>query len=169
MLLADRHLGTILPSKPKFVYKRAPIIRHTMVKKIVDPPKTVLLSFVNQSGFFPCRLSYACSRLLWVGIIKKETRSNFNTTGKQYKIKDCITCNAEGVIYCIKCPCGIQYIGQAKRMMAKRSKEHFYNIAIGYPKHPLSKHYWEIHNKMLKALYSGRWKNTKNTGGDPIK
>lgn len=35
---ADRHLGAILPERPKFMYRRAPTLRDRIAKNVLDPP-----------------------------------------------------------------------------------------------------------------------------------
>lgn len=39
LLKADRQLSTILPDKPRFIYRRAPTLREWVVKNVSDPPK----------------------------------------------------------------------------------------------------------------------------------
>ena len=62
-----------------------------------------------------------------------------NTSGKitctatlaQHEAKTNITCNSSNLIYCITCrKCKKQYVGQTKRTLMKRFREHFYNIKI---------------------------------------
>ena len=62
-----------------------------------------------------------------------------NTSGKiictatlvEHESKTNITCNSSNLIYCITCKkCNRQYVGQTKRTIMKRFKEHFYNVKI---------------------------------------
>lgn len=39
IIKTDRHLGTILSNQPKFVYRRAPTLRHRLAKNVLDSPK----------------------------------------------------------------------------------------------------------------------------------
>lgn len=61
MLQADKHLHTILPNKPKFVYKKAPTIQDNLVKSVIDSPKKSFTFFTGKC-FYPCKKCYACTR-----------------------------------------------------------------------------------------------------------
>ena len=53
------------------------------------------------------------------------------STLAQHETKTNITCNSSNLIYCITCKkCKKQYVGQTKRTLMQRFKEHFYNIKI---------------------------------------
>lgn len=53
LLKADKHLNTILPDRPYFVYRKAPTLRDKIAKNIMDPPKrSNELSFFQGKGFF---------------------------------------------------------------------------------------------------------------------
>lgn len=51
ILQTDKHLQSILPNRPRYIYKRAPIIQNQVVKSVVDPP---------QKGFYPHKRCFAC-------------------------------------------------------------------------------------------------------------
>ncbi|OCT90057.1 hypothetical protein XELAEV_18018672mg [Xenopus laevis] len=50
------------------------------------------------------------------------------TKGNNIQLKDYATCNTEGAIYMLKCPCGQVYVGQTARQIKARIKEHSGNI-----------------------------------------
>lgn len=55
IIKADRHLGTILPEKPKFTYHRAPTLRDIIAKNVLDPPAQKAF---NGKGLYPCKTCY---------------------------------------------------------------------------------------------------------------
>lgn len=67
-----------------------------------------------------------------------------------------ITCSTEGVVYLLQCPCGLQYVGRTKRSLSVRLNEHVTNILTGFLKHPVSRHYLEVHNRNpAKTIFLG--------------
>lgn len=67
-----------------------------------------------------------------------------------------ITCTSEGVVYLIQCPCGLQYVGRTKRAPKVRLTEHINNIRRGFDKHPVSRHFDEVHSRdPSNTLYVG--------------
>ena len=60
--------------------------------------------------------------------ILKSDRTLFNHNRK-YNTKNAITCNRSNVIYCIECTqCQKKYVGQTKRKIKDRMREHMYNV-----------------------------------------
>lgn len=102
ILTTDKHLKEILPSNPKFTYRRAPTLRDKIARNVVDPPKTPDFTFFSGKGFFPCRQCYACVRTKKLNT-KKDTFLA-TVTGREYKIRECIICHTEGVVYALQCP-----------------------------------------------------------------
>lgn len=52
LLLADHQLCSILPEKPKFVYRKAPTLRDIIVKNVLDPLKISQgFTFFSKKGF----------------------------------------------------------------------------------------------------------------------
>lgn len=98
------------------------------------------------SGFDNCGKCKACVES---GILKrKRIKKNLSASnGKTiYKLGDFSTCNTEGVVYMIECPCGKRYIGRTCRKVKTRIREHWQNIRLGVMTHNLSNHYKEKHN-----------------------
>lgn len=147
---ADRHLGTLLPEKPRFTYRRAPTLRDLVAKNVLDPPPRRNFSFFDGKGFYPCKTCYTCRHTNEA----KKKKCNFKSTvtNREYQIKEFISCRTEGVVYLLECPCQIQYVGRTKRELWKRLREHTQNIKKGYPKHSLSKHYDQYHNRDPSSL-----------------
>lgn len=123
---ADRHLGTILPEKSRFTYRRAPTLRDRIAKDVLDPPSQNKCSFFDGKGFYPCKTCYICRHT-------KETKKkkiNFKSTVTSREYEIFISCRTEGVVYLLECPCQIQYVGRFKRELWKRLREHTQNIKM---------------------------------------
>lgn len=120
ILLLDKKLSTILPPRPQFIYKKAPSYEDLVVKKVLDPP-TKPQSFWDRNGFFACRRCKACRE------VSRPIRGLDNFTAsnnQQFDIKQFITCNTTFVVYVLRCPCGLFYVGRTKRML---------RVQIAYP------------------------------------
>ncbi|OCT97473.1 hypothetical protein XELAEV_18009697mg [Xenopus laevis] len=95
---------------------------------------------------------------------------NHPTKGTPIKIIDFFTCKTKTVVYMLKCPCGMAYIGQTIRSVKERIKEnrnnirnykanaatdtsvsrHFYNHG-----HNLSQFRWLVLEKIVLAKRGG--------------
>ncbi|OCT67303.1 hypothetical protein XELAEV_18038589mg [Xenopus laevis] len=56
-------------------------------------------------------------------ILQGDCRDNFDHP-KNVKLKDYAVCDSKGVIYMLKCLCGLIYVGQTIRSIKTRIKEH---------------------------------------------
>ena len=132
-----------MPSKPRFLYRRAKRIRDTIVRNVPDPPKKIS-TFLDQKGFFRCGRCKPCR------IVKgprKTTEFKSNITNEQYKINKLITCSSTHVTYVLECECGLQYVGRTTRKLSIRLGEHIRNIKKGFKYHSVSMHFREKHNR----------------------
>ena len=65
-----------------------------------------------------------------------------NVTGKQYNTRSNVTCKSNNIIYCLSCrTCGKQYVGQTKRKLVERLREHFRNINNNSTNHIVGRHF----------------------------
>ncbi len=62
-------------------------------------------------------------------------------TGKRYQVRGTITCNTKNVIYMIKCPCGLCYIGKTNRGLKTRISEHKSAVRNKNQKSPIARHF----------------------------
>ena len=77
-----------------------------------------------------------CARLNTSGTISS------NVTHKQYNTRSVVTCSSNNLVYCISClVCGKQYVGQTKRQLRDRLREHFHNINYNSPIHIVGRHF----------------------------
>lgn len=99
-------------------------------------------------GYFPCNNCRICRE----SKTKKTNKFKSNVTGKEYEIKNFISCHTKGVIYLLTCECGQQYVGRTIRTGCKRVGEHLTNIRKGFLDHSLSKHFSIQHHRNPKNL-----------------
>ena len=65
----------------------------------------------------------------YCNMLDKDGQIKNHITGRQHVTKHNVTCNSSNLIYCIECKkCNIQYVGQTKRKIKERLREHMYNI-----------------------------------------
>lgn len=133
-------IGEQVSSKPQIIFRRAPNIRDLVTSSYIKTNKKKCALTV---GFYNCGKCRACTDSGTLGRkrIKKEFVLPDGLTS--YKLKDFSTCNTEGVIYIIECPCGKRYIGRTCRKLKTRIREHWRNIRLGILTHNLSTHYKE--------------------------
>lgn len=137
-------LGPSLPERPQVIYRGVPPLRLQVAPNVLDAPNRVPF-FQNSKGFFPCRKCKVCR--INGDKNRKICQFKSNSTTKVNDIDTFITCTSKNVVYLLTCPCGLQYVGRTMRAMNVRIKEHIKNIKKGFPKHMVSRHYLECHNR----------------------
>ena len=149
ILCLDKTLKPVLPANPKFIYRKAPNFGDKVVKKVLDQPAKPA-SFWEQKGFFACRRCKSCKS------VSEPVRgiTNFRSTvnNREFNIEEFITCNITHVVYVLKCPCGLMYVGRTKRQLKVRIGEHVKNIRLGYKDHNVSLHFKTHHNQDPSGL-----------------
>ncbi|CAJ0966626.1 unnamed protein product, partial [Ranitomeya imitator] len=111
-------LGKAYPNIPEF--KDTPII-NLLVRADIgsDKPNYTQRTFATQKqGTFPCLHCLQCSN-----ITKGETFSH-PRSGKLFSINGFFTCNSSYVVYLIKCPCGLGYVGETTQHIRDRISHH---------------------------------------------
>lgn len=100
------------------VYKRPPNLRNMLVRADLPPPAPTHFLSTVPSGNYPCGHCQQCH------FTHKTKQFNHPHTGKKYNIKGIISCSTTNVIYMLKCPCGLAYIGKTTRSLKTRIAEH---------------------------------------------
>ncbi|CAJ0927188.1 unnamed protein product [Ranitomeya imitator] len=139
-------LRTAHPHIPEFqehflpCYKRPSNIRDSLVKADLGTNIDKTQRFLNQPryGTFPCLHCNQCN-----SVIKGESFHHPHS-GKRYKIKGYFTCDSSFVIYAIKCPCGLLYIGETTQPIRSRISKHkstirCQNLLLPLPSHFIAK------------------------------
>lgn len=81
-------------------------------------PRQRLLHTTKKTGTYPCLCCAQCTN-----VIKGETFYHPHT-GRAFKINGYHTCESRNVIYSIKCPCGLLYIGETSQQIKSRISKH---------------------------------------------
>ena len=99
--------------------------------------------------------NYRCGRCTQCNFTQKTNTFTHPRTGKVFNIKGIITCNTNNVIYMLKCPCGLAYIGKTTRPLKTRISEHRSNIRNHDPKSPVAVHFTQHGHSVSTLRYSG--------------
>lgn len=119
ILRGDRVLDSLLPPKLKIMYRKAPTLRHKIARNITEP------TFRESKGFYPCSKCRMCQTL---SVPQKVGEFKSWMTGKEFHIREFITCTMSYVTYLLQCPCGLKYVGRTTRQLKVRITEHLNNI-----------------------------------------
>lgn len=63
-----------------------------------------------------------------------------------------ICCSIQFVVYGLRCPCGLYFIGQTVRMLRTRFGEHRHFIEHKHDKHSIPRHFVQVHNGSTEGL-----------------
>ncbi|KAM8952235.1 LOW QUALITY PROTEIN: uncharacterized protein RCH25_043022 [Pelodytes ibericus] len=146
ILQADSNLPVSLHNPPLFSYARSHNLRDSLVSADVGSKKPNSRFLADPKfGTFPC-LSNQCN-----SVIKGHSFLHPHR-GNKYRINDYFTCDSTYVVYILKCPCGLLYVGETTRQVKKRISEHKTSIRTALAggntnKVPVAKHFKEAgHN-----------------------
>lgn len=146
ILQSDPSLKEICAEPPRFTFKRARNIRDRLVHSDmkVSNPTTWLSN--PPIGFYKCGHCAQCSN--------STNAKHFShpMTGKSFSINSFINCNSTHVIYLLKCPCGLVYIGQTKRQLKIRISEHKTAIRTKNATYAMARHYMEANHGSPASL-----------------
>lgn len=150
-----------LSEPPRTVLKRPPNLSNILVRADLPP--------LNQPHFLQKipHGNYKCGHCAQCNFTRKSTSFNHPRTGKSYRIKGVISCNTNNVIYMLKCPCGLAYIGKTNRPLKNRISEHRSNIRNHDQKSPVALHFAHAKHSVSSLKYTGIEKvNSPRRGGD---
>ncbi|XP_069465004.1 uncharacterized protein [Ambystoma mexicanum] len=131
-------------SKPRFAFRRMPNLRdklvHTYKPSSKDKPtnQSTLWNLPPVVGHFRCGGCSVC-----------ELTSNMKEVdlkGRKWVLKHFTNCNSKWVVYGIRCPCGLLYIGKTKRPIRQRICEHRSCVKNQVPEKPLVAHFRSAHH-----------------------
>ncbi|CAJ0966829.1 unnamed protein product [Ranitomeya imitator] len=126
-------LGLSYPGIPEFqvaplmCHKKPPNLRNLLVSADIGSSKLVTRQTflaTARKGTFPCLHCLQCS---------KNTRGDTFThprSGKRFPIRGFFSCDSTYVIYLIKCPCGLGYVGETSQHIRDRISQHKSTIRI---------------------------------------
>lgn len=150
-----------LSEPPRVVLKRPPNLNNMLVR--ADLPSLTQPHFLQQVPHG----NYRCGHCAQCNFTHKSTTFNHPRTGKSYPIKGVISCNTNNVIYMLRCPCGLAYIGKTNRALKHRISEHRSNIRNHDQKSPVALHFSHAQHPVSSLRYTGIEKvNLPRRGGD---
>ncbi|XP_049423574.1 uncharacterized protein LOC125883384 [Epinephelus fuscoguttatus] len=147
---SDPTLKDIFIKPPRVVYKRPPNLRNMLVRADLPPPPppSHFLGSIA-SGNYPCGRCQQCH------FTQKTVSFNHPHTGKKYNVKGIITCSTTNVIYMLKCPCGLAYIGKTTRALKTRIAEHRSTIRNEVTSSPVAVHFSAARHNISTLRYVG--------------
>ena len=113
----------VLISSPRCykVFKAAPIVAYRRSDFLGRAQLRNLTQHNQPRGSYPCGKNCLTCKY----ISDRQTSYTFHATGETRPITNHIDCNSKNVIYMIQCShCSKQYIGETKRRLKARFKEH---------------------------------------------
>ncbi|CAJ0932367.1 unnamed protein product [Ranitomeya imitator] len=136
--------------KPIICNKRCSNIKDCLVKADVGPsirgPIQRVLSS-PRNGTFPCLGCHQCSN------ITKGDSFTHPRSGKHFFIRGHFTCNSSFVVYLIKCPCGLGYVGETTQHVRDRISKHKSTIRCGRSLLPIPAHFLQHNHTVAQLRY----------------
>lgn len=147
-IIASDPALSVFTSPPKVVFKRPPNLRNMLVRAHHSPQTQHFLR-QTPSG------NYKCNNCTQCNFTHKTKVFNHPRTGKEFKIRGTISCNTTNVIYMLKCPCGLAYIGKTTRALKTRIAEHRSTIRNHDKKSPVAEHFTQFGHSVASLRYIG--------------
>ncbi|CAJ0964495.1 unnamed protein product, partial [Ranitomeya imitator] len=120
-------LGLLYPDIPEFLspplmcHKKPPNLCNLLVSADVGSARKEIRQTVlgsTRKGTFPCLHCLQCSN------ISKGDTFTHPRSGKRFPIRNYYNCDSTYVIYLIKCPCGLGYVGETTQHIRDRISQH---------------------------------------------
>lgn len=157
---SDPKLKPIFKTPPSLVYKRPQNLRDRLVRSHVPEKRRTFLDEIPEGN-------YKCGNCAQCGYTTKSQTYTHTHSGKILKVRGVITCNTTYVVYLIKCPCGLGYVGRTCRPLRTRISEHRSNIRCGDERNPVAAHFKQAGHSISSLRYIGIEKvNRPPRGGD---
>ena len=141
-----------LTSPPRIVFKRPPNLRDMLVRTDnppYPPPTSSRLFSPLPSG------NYKCGKCAQCHFTKKSHTFTHPQSGKSIPIKGVICCSTPGVIYMLRCQCGLCYIGKTSRPLKTRISEHRSAIRNHDVKSPVAVHFTKMKHTVSSLFFLG--------------
>ncbi|CAJ0964574.1 unnamed protein product [Ranitomeya imitator] len=138
-------------SKPPLMCnRRATNIKDKLVRADIGSTRPTMSQSVltpRRQGTFPCLSCASCSN-----IIKSDSVTH-PRTGKTYPIRGYYTCNSNFVVYVIKCPCGLLYVGETTQHIKDRIASHKSTIRCNKTWLPIPEHFAKCRYMVAQLQY----------------
>lgn len=128
---------------PLFVHKKSQSLRNMLIRARAPDSKRTQVTGVTRwlgtsgppAGMFPCGHCVHCNAVI------KTTEVTHPSTGVKFPLKQFFNCNSSNVIYLLKCPCGMGYVGKTTRPLKTRFGEHRSAIRRADLTSPVARHF----------------------------
>ena len=148
LLSSDPNVGQVFKEPPIFAHKRAKNVRDSLVRADCYVPPQHFMSDLPK-GNFPCGNCVHCNAMI------RGNHILHPLSGKKIDVKNIITCKTRFVVYMLKCPCGLCYVGKTKRELKVRISEHKSNIRNKDEKSPVARHFNAVGHKVCSLRFQG--------------
>ncbi len=160
IISSDPKLSGVFKNDPKLVFKRQNNLRDLLVKSEFPSRKKQGIPTLPSGN-------YRCGNCVQCAFTHKCNSFSHPRTGRNISIRGTITCASTHVIYLIRCPCGLAYVGKTSRQLRTRISEHRSNIRTGDMRSPIASHFRQVGHNVSVLQYIGIEKVIKpSRGGD---
>ncbi|KAL2087323.1 hypothetical protein ACEWY4_018382 [Coilia grayii] len=149
ILKTDPHIANVFTHSPRHFYKRTSNLRDLLVKSDISGSRPTHFLSRPPSGNFPCHNCVHCYAMV------KGNMFTHPNTGREYAVKGRITCNTTHVIYILKCPCNLYYVGKTKRFLKTRICEHKSSTRNHDEKSSVARHFNRQNHSTKDLKYMG--------------
>ena len=150
--MQDSALCRVLPTKPKIVFKRARSVRNIVAPSQIKNKKQRSVNniplFLNMVGSYRCKLK----RCMACNFMHHGKKHFVGKDGRTFNIQQFVCCGTQFVVYGLRCPCGLFYVGRTVRAMRTRFGEHRRFIEQKKDKHSVPRHFCQVHGGSTEGL-----------------
>ena len=103
----------------------------------------------------PSKINKKCTKAhcQYCSLINRSGRISSVVTQKEYNTRSKVSCRTKNIIYCLCCTvCGKHYVGQTKRPLVDRLREHIRNINQNTDIHIVGRHFNEPNHAGINSL-----------------
>ncbi len=148
IISSNSKLSGIFKNGPKLVFKRQNNLRDLLVKSEFPSRKKQGISTLPLGN-------YRCGNCVQCAFTNKCNFFSHPRTGRNILIRGTIICASTHVIYLIRCPCGLAYVGKTSRQLRTRISELCNNISMGDMRSPIASHYRQVGHNVSALQYIG--------------
>lgn len=153
ILTSDPELASTFKDPPLFSFRRGKNLRDHLVhadfqsQSMARHSQTLLSPLPN--GNYRCGHCAQCNNTV------KTFSFNHPHTGQKFPIKSIIMCTSTNVVYLIRCPCGLAYVGKTSRQLKQRISEHKSSIRRNDRDYPVAVHFNDFKHDISAFRFIG--------------
>lgn len=153
ILSSDPELASTFQHPPLFVNRRGKNLRdylvHANFSPTTGPTSGQNLLAPRPNGNYKCGNCAQCNNTI------KTNHFLHPQTGKKIYIRSVITCASTHVVYLLRCPCGLAYVGKTTRQLKQRISEHKSTIRRNDQDYPVAMHFNDAHHDISTLRFCG--------------